>query len=101
MLTVLNRKYYDVPYTDRDIYVGRGTALGNPFRISETTSRNEAIGKYRKYLAQKIMTKDKFVCGELNRIWKLAKTGDVNLICSCKPDDCHADFIKQLIEEKL
>jgi len=31
----------------------------------------------------------------------MAKTGDVNLVCFCKPKACHGDIIKKLIEEKL
>ncbi len=99
MINVVNRKYHEP--TDRDFYVGRGSPLGNPKRISHVTSREEAIGYYVDYLTAEIANGNKVIRGELNRIWKAARTGDVNLVCFCKPQDCHGDFIKKLIEEKL
>lgn len=99
MITVVNKHHHEP--TSIDIYVGRGSPLGNPERINHKTTRAEAIAFYKEYLPEKIRTKDKVICTELNRIYRTAKAGDVNLVCYCKPDDCHADFIKQLIEEKL
>lgn len=49
----------------------------------------------------KFSFKDKKICDELNKIWKLAKNENVNLVCFCKPKDCHGDIIKKLIESKL
>jgi hypothetical protein len=99
MIAVVNRKNHEP--TDLDVYVGRGSPLGNPFRINFRTTREEAIEKYETELQIKIKNKDKVICNELNRIYRAAKVGDVNLVCYCKPENCHADFIKRLIEEKL
>lgn len=99
MITVVNSRHHDS--TPRDVYCGRGSPLGNPFRISETCSREEAISLYRDRTRRRIEEGDAEIRGELNRIWRLAKKGDVNLVCFCAPRACHADFIKQLIEEKL
>lgn len=99
MITVVNKHHHEP--TDLDIYVGRGSPLGNPTRINHRTTRQEAIAAYEPYLKEKIEKKDKGVCDELNRIYRAAKKGDVNLVCFCKPDDCHADIIKKLVEEKL
>jgi len=99
MIKVVNKNSHEP--TDFDIYVGRGSPLGNPIRINHRTSREEAISGYKNYLKDKIDKKDKIICIELNKIYKAAKNGDVNLVCFCKPEDCHADFIKMLVEEKL
>lgn len=99
MIQVVNKKNHEP--TDIDIYVGRGSPLGNPERINHRTTREEAIAFYKVYLPEKIKEKDRVICGELNRIYRAARVGNVNLVCYCKPEDCHADFIKQLIEEKL
>ncbi len=99
MITVVNIKTH-AP-AGSDFYVGRGSPLGNPFPISFNTTREEVIAKYGEYLPQRIREGDAEIRGELNRIWKAAKVGDVNLVCFCAPRDCHANIIKKLIEEKL
>ena len=93
-----------------DIYIGRGSVLGNPFThkdVSETkaqyqcASRDEAINNYESYLKEMINRKDKKICDELNRIFKKALLGNVNLVCFCSPKSCHGDIIKKFIEDKL
>ena len=99
MIRVVNIKHH-VP-TDSDVYCGRGSALGNPFPITFSATREEVIERYRTYLSTKLREGDKEIRAEMNRIWRAAKAGDVNLVCYCAPRACHADFIKQLVEEKL
>ncbi len=99
MITVVNKKYH-VP-TDIDIYVGRGSPLGNPLPIGPEIDRKTAIAYYHEWLPKKLRDKDRKVCDEMNRIYRAAKARDVNLVCYCKPEDCHANIIKKLIEEKL
>jgi hypothetical protein len=107
-ITVVN-KYKQAP-TDNDVYIGRGSVLGNPYTSMEVgktkaefqcESREESVSKFREYLLLKIEEKDKSVCSELNRIYRLAKHGEVNLVCFCKPKSCHGDIIKEIIEDKL
>jgi len=109
MINVVN-KYKHQP-TDNDVYIGRGSPLGNPFTGSkkleatkaefQCASREEAIESYENYLRLAISNKNNYICQELNKIHKMAKLGDVNLVCFCKPKDCHGDVIKKVIEEKL
>ena len=99
MITVVNMKTHEP--TGHDIYIGRGSPLGNPKPISHLTTREEALVYYEDHLARKLKEKDKPIRDELNRIHKAAKAGDVNLVCYCKPRDCHGDIIKRLIEGKL
>jgi len=108
MIIVVN-KYKHVK-TDNDVFIGRGSPLGNPFthRDIETTkalvkcnTREEAISKYEEYLREAIKNKHKSICDELNRLWLAAKDGDVNLVCFCKPKSCHGDIIKKVLEEKF
>jgi len=99
MITVVKKGVHKP--TDHDIYIGRGSPLGNPEPITATTTREQAIAFYKTYLVKRLAEKYPPICREMNRIYKNAKTGDVNLVCFCKPQNCHGDFIKQLIEEKL
>jgi len=93
-----------------DIYIGRGSVLGNPFthlEIDKTkaefhcSSREESIFSYEKYIISKIENKDQEICKELNRIFYLALKQDINLVCFCKPKSCQGDIIKRILDEKL
>lgn len=107
MIYVVNK--YKHLSTNNDIYVGRGSPLGNPYtHIRNNTkaeyvvsSRNVAIAIYENWLSQKIKDKDPDVCNMLNKIYSMAKRGDVNLVCYCFPKNCHANIIKRIVESKL
>lgn len=107
MITVVNKRTHTK--TTKDVYVGRGSVLGNKFthkNINNTKAkvqcscRTQAIEMYDDWLTTEIKTNQE-VKNELNRIYLLAKSGDVNLVCYCAPLDCHADVIKKLIESKI
>jgi hypothetical protein len=109
MISVVN-KYKHTP-SSMDVYIGRGSALGNPYTGSKSVknnkaeyqceSREAAIAKYEEYLILAISEKNRYICDELNKIWSKAKSGDVNLVCFCNPKACHGDIIKKLIEDKV
>lgn len=107
MIHVVNKHFHQP--TRIDVYIGRGSPLGNPYSsLSGATkaefqsdTREESIESFEKYLLDGIARKDTAICAELNRIWRLAKLGDINLVCYCKPKSCHGDIIKRLIESKL
>ncbi len=82
-------------------YIGRPSPLGNPFAIGRDGDREEVIAKYRGWIRQKIRAKDPQVCGELNRLYKLAKAGELSLVCWCAPLACHGDVVREILEEKL
>ena len=107
MIKVVNK--YKHTKTPNDIYIGRGSVLGNPFTHLSThtkaeikvDTREDAIEKYKEYLNELIDKKDRNVTNFLNVIFKWAKSGDVNLVCYCSPKSCHGDVIKELIENKI
>lgn len=108
MIFIVN-KYKHTP-TNLDVYIGRGSILGNPFTSIKDKktkaefvcdSRKESISQFQEYITKEISLKNLEICAELNRIWLMAKEGHVYLVCFCKPKDCHGDIIKQLIESKM
>lgn len=71
-----------------DVFIGRSSKWGNPFKIGRDGNRDEVIRKYRKY----ILNNKKL----LNDIHELkGKT----LGCYCKPKKCHGDFLAELANE--
>ena len=106
MINVLN-KYKLNGHEDNIIYIGRPSVLGNPFSHLEGTkaqykvqSRDEAVDKYEDWLRSKLNI-DKNLTKEMLNLYKIAKGGDLNLVCWCSPKRCHGDVIKKIIEEKM
>lgn len=80
----------------------RNNSLGNPFKAKDS-SKEEAIGMFGIYLNQAIHRNELTSPQRklLNHIWRLAKQGDVTLVCHCHPKSCHAEVIKRIVEERL
>src|SRR6266704_3667967 len=64
----------------REVYVGRGSALGNDFRQDGEASRTASIKAYRAWLWKKLQAKDA-------RVWQAMRTlkSDSILMCHCHP----------------
>jgi len=72
-----------------DVYIGRPSKWGNPYRIGPDGSREEVIEKYRRHL--------------LNQPELLADLDELRgkvLGCWCAPQACHGDVLVELLEKK-
>ena len=87
MCSVVNK--YKEPY---DVYIGRGSVLGNPFPINDNIgdTREVVIEKFRQYLLQSV--KD----GNITLEYLASLDGKV-LGCFCKPKPCHGDVIVRAV----
>lgn len=84
---VVNRHHFKGKATpEPSIYIGRGTPLGNPYKVKEHGLA--ALDLYRRWLWGKIKDRDPQVLRALAAI-----TGDHHLVCSCKPRPCHGDVV--------
>jgi len=81
--TVVNIKHD--PY---DIYIGRGSVYGNPFRIGRNGTREQVIEKYREWVKTRPEILD-----------HLEALRDKRLGCYCKPAACHGDVLIELLGE--
>ena len=70
-----------------EVYIGRGSKWGNPFKIPADGDRAEVIRKYREYILKRQDL--------LNALDELR--GKI-LGCYCKPLACHGDVLKDLAE---
>jgi len=71
-----------------DVYIGRPTKWGNPFKIGRDGSRQEVIHKYKDMIIANAQL-FKQIHVELK-----GKT----LGCWCKPDPCHGDVLAELAD---
>ena len=78
-----------------DVKVDRSSPLGNPFFMRSESERDLVCNNYEQWLLEQITNKNRLVCDELNRLYKLLKThGKLNLFCWCSPKRCHAETIR-------
>ena len=72
-----------------DIYIGRPSKWGNPFRIGKDGSREDVIQKYRDWILAN---------SNLMAQLPLELKGKT-LGCWCKPNACHGDVLAELADE--
>ena len=72
-----------------DVYIGRPSKWGNPFKIGRDGDRTVVLDKYREYI---LGTPDL-----LNSIHELR---DKTLGCWCHPKSCHGDILAELANEE-
>ena len=86
MTTVVNVRFHKC-----DVYIGRGSRWGNPFKIGPDDSRDVVIEKYGDYI---------IACLENSPALVVAfdKLKGKRLGCYCKPLKCHGDILVELIE---
>ena len=89
LLPVRGRFVKGVAFDERDLYIGRGapgqlrSLWCNPFRISSTMTRGEAVTSYRERLL-----------GDLDLLQALPLLAGRVLRCHCPLDlDCHGDVL--------
>lgn len=81
--TVVNRKTTQV----YDVYVGRPSKWGNPFKIDAHCSRQEAIQRYADWLQT-----------QPDLLAALPELKGKVLACWCAPLPCHGDFLAMLAD---
>lgn len=99
MIVIKNRKKDAI--TKNSVFVHRGYVLGNPFPCwpISTLSRDECIEKYREWFYDKVKQYDTEVIKVLKEIRSKHLAGEtVELVCYCSPLKCHAEIIKEFVE---
>lgn len=70
-----------------DIYIGRPSPWGNPFKIGPDGTREEVLGKYRSW----VVTQPQIMA-------RLGELRGRTLGCWCKPKTCHGDILAELAD---
>lgn len=76
-----------------DVYIGRPSPAGNPFRIGPDGTREEVMVKYQKCFDRR-MTHDLTYRAYIHGL-----SGKV-LGCYCKPLPCHGDIIAEYLNRR-
>ena len=77
-----------------DVYIGRPSIFGNPYKIGKNANRAEVLVAYSVYFEVRI-EKDEDFRKEVEKL-KGKRLG-----CYCKPLPCHGDVIVDWLETKL
>ena len=101
-ITVTN-KYKMGATQEGDFYIGRGSPLGNPYKIAPGGySRKQVLDLYKKWFQQQWDQNNpdvKFAISQIHH--RYMRKLPSRLICFCAPLPCHGDIIKKFICERL
>lgn len=70
-----------------DIFIGRPSRWGNPYRIMPSQTREDCVAKYRA-----------LILTQPNLLALLPTLAGKRLICFCAPLPCHGDVLADLVE---
>lgn len=98
MIVLVNKNDEYIPRSC-DVYIGRGSALGNPWSHLPNSkaefaakSRADAVDKYKSWISGQSSPE---VVEQLSRINKLNLAGECRLVCYCAPLPCHGTAVRQ------
>lgn len=81
-------------------FIGRPSALGNPFYMANESQRNVVCDKYEVWFKEQILNNNPKVLAELELIKaKMNSNSPVNLQCFCAPRRCHGDTIANFLNK--
>ena len=98
---------------DTGEYCGRpnrsrsGSPLANPYPLPDESQRDAVCEKYRTWFDNQLRLRSPRFIAELDRLEKIARAGDLTLLCWCRdlagavPESkkCHCDVIRERIEQ--
>lgn len=88
----------DVPILGIPIYIGRPTALGNPFSAPHDGTKAEVVRMFVGYLEEEL--KEQTPARILfEAILRIARHHDITLMCWCRENPCHATVIRRALVE--
>ncbi len=84
-MTVVNKRTHTP--TSNDVYIGRGSKWGNPFKIDGQNSRGDVIHMYADWIQSTHQFKD------------LHELKGKTLVCYCAPLPCHGDILEWFVQQ--
>lgn len=84
-MPVVNRRTHQAK--EGDLYIGRPSRWGNPFRIGRDGDREQVVQSYRRLLYLNVLN------GTIT-LEELASLRNRNLVCYCAPALCHGHVLE-------
>ena len=101
MIEIMNIRHNSVCQL-YDVCVGRVSILGNPFIMRSEDERDEVCHRYRAWFVNRLHDSNGKVMEELKRLYILhEKWNKLRLFCWCAPKRCHAETIKEWLENEI
>jgi len=111
MTIIVTNKYRPEPArsgSHTTIYCGRGSALGNPFKMVDANDRERVCNNYDSWLPAMLISTDDAhriqrarMEAQLANIMQATVDDDVHLQCFCAPLRCHCETIKRVVERRM
>jgi hypothetical protein len=79
-----------------DVYIGRPSIFGNPFRIGRGGTREQVVAKYREWLTHANDDRARQVVAAI----EAGELDNKRLGCWCKPLPCHGDVLRELVLQR-
>lgn len=101
-IRVVNKyKNLGTPATARRVNVARPTPLGNPYKLMKQSDRPRIREQYGVWLRHRMRSANP-TRTMMESLLKMLQEGyDLELECSCAPNECHADEIKLVLNEMM
>lgn len=71
-----------------EVFIGRPSKWGNPFKIGRDGDRAEVIAKFEDWIS-----------GQTQLLRDLGELRGKTLGCYCAPEPCHGDVLARLVDE--
>lgn len=88
---VANKKAPDYKHQPNDVYIGRGSKWGNPYRIGIGGTRGVMCDKYTEHMTKLLR--------EYPEKYNILELQGKRLVCFCKPARCHGDWLAAMANE--
>ena len=91
-MAILNKRDVGRKLGENQVYIGRPSPYGNPFRLRNEGERNQVIDEFEKYLKRSIKK------GTITKR-EIAALHGKDLVCWCAPKACHGDVLERYAEK--
>lgn len=86
---VINRDHADDYPADKQVNIMRPSKWGNPFKVGRDGTRDECCDQFEAYFLEKVEDDPEFRKAVMDEL------KDKILVCCCKPERCHGDFLAE------
>lgn len=76
----------NIKNSEYDVYIGRGSKWGNPFKIGKHGNRHQVILLYKEW-----------IMNQSHLLNSLNELENKTLGCHCYPKSCHGDILKEIV----